>query len=30
MMMTTKKMTDGGAYDGLYNSLTKHGLWDEK
>ena len=24
------KMANGGAYDGLYNSLTKHGLWDEK
>ena len=24
------KMIKGGAYDGLFNNLTKHGLWDEK
>ena len=24
------KTIKDGAYDGLYESLTKHGLWDEK
>jgi hypothetical protein len=24
------KMIKGGAYDGLFNSVIKHGLWDEK
>ena len=24
------KLIKGGAYDGIYDSLVKHGLWDEK